>query len=369
MKKFVFVFVIILFIGIQAFSQDQSLSEDDIFISQSLEGGYDLWVRKKPGINSIMLTESSELPDHRIATYSLKNPNAHPTIAEEKRILNGQFLPTGRDGYYLIDSTPEKVEYFGEAFHLFIPYIITYGSSWTRSGEIQVLDGTWVSIRAFEKPYGDYNGTYMDNPFVMRFTQKVLEGPPDANYMPETEDTFKEIAEAGKGKSVYSVGEDDMIQKITDFIDSATGKTLDLVIALDTTESMLNDVGTIRKELIPTIRKLVGKFDFFQIGLVYYRDYSDRYLTKVSPFKIDLDQVQKAIDTARCAGGRDIPEAVYEALYVSLTRFTWTAESRLVILIGDAPPHPRARGRVTKEMVNEAAERFDVSINTIILPQ
>jgi hypothetical protein len=68
-------------------------------------------------------------------------------------------------------------------------------------------------------------------------------------------------------------------------------------------------------------------------------------------------------------GGRDIPEAVYEALYDGATKFNWDSESRLIVLIGDAPPHPRARGRITREMVNDAVAERGLKVNAIILPQ
>jgi hypothetical protein len=41
----------------------------------------------------------------------------------------------------------------------------------------------------------------------------------------------------------------------------------------------------------------------------------------------------------------------------------------MIILIGDAPPHPRPRGAVTREQVFEQARERSISVNTIILPQ
>ena len=69
------------------------------------------------------------------------------------------------------------------------------------------------------------------------------------------------------------------------------------------------------------------------------------------------------------APGRDIPEAIFEALYESIRAYTWESESRLVILIGDAPPHPEPRGKVTEDLVYEKAEVNNVKITAIILPQ
>ena len=108
--------------------------------------------------------------------------------------------------------------------------------------------------------------------------------------------------------------------------------------------------------------------DSFRVGLVYYRDYMEEYLTRRVDFQDDLGLVQRAVDTVRVAGGRDIPEAVYEALYTAVTGFVWSAEDRLVVLVGDASPHPHPRGFVTAELVRSEAELRGVRIHTIILP-
>jgi hypothetical protein len=75
------------------------------------------------------------------------------------------------------------------------------------------------------------------------------------------------------------------------------------------------------------------------------------------------------IDSVSVAGGRDLPEAVYEALYGAEISYQWTAPERLIILVGDAPPHPRPRGKVTSDMVFAAAKEKGIKITTIILPQ
>lgn len=103
--------------------------------------------------------------------------------------------------------------------------------------------------------------------------------------------------------------------------------------------------------------------------MVLYKDYMEQYTTKVFPFVTDLSFAQNVLDTVRVFGGRDIPEAVYEALYAGIHGFPWAAQKRKIILVGDAPPHPKPRGRITKEIVYADAQRYDVELHTIILPQ
>ena len=286
-------------------------------------------------------------------------------------MLDGEILEEGKWGHSLIDSTPEDHTTLGPAFHLFIPYIVIYGYPWSRTGEIQVLDSTFLNIRSFSRARGDYDGSYRDNPYLLRVTQKI-ELPPDPEeevvYMAEAVESFSDIAAEGKGTAVKSTGEEDLGIKIGAILDGARGRTLDLVLALDTTRSMRNDMEHLRAEIVPMLREHTDSFDSFRVGLLYYRDYYDQYLVKPLPFVTDLAEVQRNIDTVRVDGGRDIPEAVYEALYYSIREYEWEAEARLIILVGDAPPHPRPRSKITKEMVYEDAEAKGIQINTIILP-
>lgn len=367
MRRYGFLlFLWVLFVP-AAIAQDLGIGPEDVRIEQSLDGGYYLYVRDTADIGSVLLTESTEDPLHRASTFALRNPNAHPENSQEQRLLDGEFLPEGHNS--LIDSTPIDDEAFGAAFRVFIPYIVEYGYDWTRSGEIQVFDGTYLSIRAFELPYADYRGEYRDNPFVIRVTQRPMAGPPEGNYMPDTVREFEEIAKTSEGTTRYSASPEQLVAEIEAIVEESAGPDIDLVLCLDTTQSMDDDMPELQERLVPMLREQASQFERFRIGLVPYRDYLEEYLNYVVPFTDNLDDVERSIRRVRVAGGRDIPEAVYEALYAALIRFHWSAADRRIVLIGDAPPHPRPRGAVTEEMVFSRAEADGVVIDVIILPQ
>jgi hypothetical protein len=369
MKRYIsIVFLLLILIGLRA-SADLTIGPDDLRMEQSLDGGYELIIRKKPDIASVLLTESTADPEKRVHSYALRNPEYHPENGDERRLLEGEFIEPGNDLFSLIDSTPEEDAVFGDAFTIFVPYVVTYGYPWSREGEIQVLDGTWLNIRAFGKPYADYTGGFTDNPFVLRVVQKPMEGPPEDNYMADTVENFTEIAKEGRGTSTLSKGYDEMIKEIETIIGGAAGDSLDLVLALDTTRSMEDDIPYLRDNLVRVLQEHTARFENLRVGLVLYRDYMEQYLTKTTPFRTGLAGLQEALNSIRVRGGRDIPEAVYEALYVGINEFPWMADTRQIILIGDAPAHPRPRGNVTKEMVYKDAEDWDVELHTIILPQ
>lgn len=363
---------VFLFISVSSLclSEELVIPPENLKIEQSLEGGYDLWIKAGSGIGSVLITESTADPEKKTPAFALRSSDKNPVNGDEKRMLNGKFLESqGKTQFALIDSTPEEYSGFGNAFHIFIPYVVVYGYPWSRSGEIQVLDGTWLNIRAFAKPYADYSGGFRDNPYVISVVQKPLPGPPEDNYMGEAVKAFKEIADNGDGDTVFGAADEDIIDNIRGIVEKARGRSLDLVLCLDTTKSMEDNIPYLKASLIPMLEEEEKGFEKVRFGMVLYKDYFEDYLTKVFPFQDNLSKAQSFLDRIRVSGGRDIPEAVNEALYAAVHSFPWVSDSRKIILIGDAPPHPRPRGSVTKEMVYSDAQSAGVEINTIILPQ
>jgi Mg-chelatase subunit ChlD len=187
--------------------------------------------------------------------------------------------------------------------------------------------------------------------------------------MKDTVEAFAEIAGSGGGDLVYSSGADDLVDRIREELEKERGKGVDLVLCLDTTGSMRNDIDAVRKKLIPMLQEIISGFASFRIGMVLYKDYNEEYLAKVVPFTSDFNVFQRNLNAIAVRGGRDIPEAVYEALYEGAEKFPWEAESKIMILIGDAPPHPRPRGKITRDMVDKAVAEKELKVHAIILPQ
>jgi hypothetical protein len=367
-KVFLCFLVLIPFAVRPAAAQDLTIDTGDLRIEQRVDGGFHLFIRKKPDISSVLLVESTRDPQMRENNYAYRAGLRNDVNGNEIRILNGVRLSNDRS-WSIMDSTPERHPELGEAFHLYIPYLIYYGYEDTRHGEVYVVDGTYFNLRAFNLPYGDYRGPFHDNPYILRVTQSPLEGRPEDNYMNDTVDAFKEIAKSGGGALVYSTGPDDLVEKIREILDKEKGRGVDMVLCMDTTSSMKDDIDKVRRALIPMLNKAIAEFTAFRIGVVLYKDYYEDYLNQVIPFTNNFASFQRTLDDIRVGGGRDIPEAVYEALYEGAIRFPWQAESRIMILVGDAPPHPRQRGKISKEMVDAEVATRNIMVNAIILPQ
>ncbi len=373
---------------------DLTLAPGDLRIEQRNDGGYHLYVRAKPGIACVLLTETTKDPALKADNYAYRAKEKNAVNGDEKRLLDGKFLPPDSKLYSLIDSTPEPDAALGSAFHVFIPWVVEYGYEWSRHGEVFLSDGTFINIRTFEKPYGDYAGAFKDNPYMLRLTQRpaprpaekpaeapatpppetppkpqpAAEEPPSDLYHKDTVTSFKHIAEDGAGVVKFSEGKADITDKLEELLDRAKGKSLDLVVCLDTTESMKDDIDAVKTAIPEMVNKRIKDFKSFRFGVVLYKDYFEDYVVRRYDFTSDIAKFTSWVGAVRVQGGRDIPEAVYEALYEALGGYPWGAEARMIVLVGDAPPHPIPRGKVDQFMVAEAAKRLGVELDVIILP-
>lgn len=352
--------------------------------------GYHLYVKKLPQIESIILTETTKDPQGKEANYAYRAMVYNSINGDEIRFLDGKKLESQYALYSLVDSTPENVDDFGEAFHIFIPSKIQYGYPWTRNGTVEIGKGTFVNIRAFSKKYADYTGSFFDNPYMFDFEKRSIPKKrveevkfvenvepvilTDA-YNPEAGEKFSEISDF----LIYSKGPETIVDDIMESINAIfPKKSADIVFAIDATGSMKDDIEKLREEWIPKLIKGLSEFDDVRLGLLLYRDYGDNFKYKGIPVKFfdfteDTNIFIKNLNSFEIKGreGGDIPEAVYEALYGSLEFYGWRDNaSRKIILIGDAQPHPTPRGtkKYTKELVQKLAAEKSIAIDAIITP-
>ncbi|MEI6388097.1 MAG: vWA domain-containing protein [Spirochaetota bacterium] len=199
-------------------------------------------------------------------------------------------------------------------------------------------------------------------------TPRADKKPELGAYFPETVTAFGEIAEAGKGSLRYAMGTRDIVPLLASLLDPPKGRKLDLVLCIDSTDSMQDDIDALRKALPGEFKKALEGYSDYRIGLIFFKDYFEEYLVKRQDFTRDFAVLDDELAAARVGGGRDIPEAVHEALYAALTEYDWTAEDRRLVLIGDAPPHPLPRGTIGKVQVVAEADRWNFELDAIILP-
>lgn len=368
--------------------------------------GYNLYIKKTEGVESIMLTETTRDPDGKMDNYAYRATTWNSVNGDEKRILDGKVLDSENAKYFLIDSTVEYKEGFGECFHIYIPSELVYGYSWSRNGSVKIGRGTFINIRAFSKKYCDYTGEYKDNPFMFNLEVKRVKKPvktesiptkvvePETknnelvehkvesdevyltdDYSPEAVQKFGEISDF----MIYSKGPETIVDDIMNSMNRINPKAcVDVVFAIDATGSMKDDIEKLRKEWVPRLLKDLEGYGDVRLALVLYRDYGDNFYTKSLPVKYfdftsDIDVFIKNLNGFKIRGneGGDIPEAVYEALYASMDFVSWRKESvKKVILIGDAEPHPKPRGsqKYTKQLIEKMSKDLSIGIDAIITP-
>ena len=397
--------------------QELRISANDIKLIEDKEnGGYHLYVKKNPKVNSILLTETTKDPLGKNDSYAYRAKEYNPINGDEIRYLDGKKLESEGAKYSLLDSTVEKTDFFGDAFHIFIPKTVVYGYEWSRHGEVELGKGTFINIRSFEKPYADYSGDYMDNPFmfdlkVFKKTVKtvrkevkklekketpqpvlepeVLDEPeifeePEVqaeiiltdNYNPVASEKFSEISK----EMIYSKGPETLIEDIGKILKTfVNAEKLDIVFAIDATGSMKDDIEKLREDLIPEIKRIFSKEKDVRIAVLFYRDYGDtfKYMNlpvKCFDFTRSFKTFKEQLYSIKILGreGGDIPEAVYEAMFAASEFYKWRGDAQKeIILIGDAEPHPvpRGTGKYSKGYVMALAESKNIKIHSILLPQ
>ena len=130
-------------------------------------------------------------------------------------------------------------------------------------------------------------------------------------------------------------------------------RQLDVTFVIDSTGSMTSVIKWIKRDVM----KMMLAFGMIarepRIGITFFRDHGDAYLTQMHPLTGDAAALARAIGSASARGGgeNDIPEAVYEALLATLKGQRWSGGSRAcraVVLVGDAEPRPHTMKQIEK---------------------
>jgi Mg-chelatase subunit ChlD len=137
------------------------------------------------------------------------------------------------------------------------------------------------------------------------------------------------------------------------------------VICFDSTGSMSGEINEVKgqiRRIGQTLTTLVPKA---RISICTYRDEGDEFVAKGLPLSGSIQEVSEYLDRVSAGGGGDHPEAVDEGLYWSISQNNFRPSARKVILIfGDAPPHPEKQKRALELAENFRAQHKGV-VSTI----
>ncbi len=146
-----------------------------------------------------------------------------------------------------------------------------------------------------------------------------------------------------QGSAILQRGQRDQLQVRLDSRLPAQRARLDLVFLVDATGSMADEIDKLRRSMqamADQIAQLPSR-PVTCFALVAYRDRGDAFFVRAHDFTNDLAAFQQVLGGLQAGGGGDYPEAVNEALHTAVHRLSWRGDgaTRLVVLVGDAPPH------------------------------
>jgi len=124
---------------------------------------------------------------------------------------------------------------------------------------------------------------------------------------------------------------------------------LDLVIVMDTTGSMRDELEDIQESLGSIARILSKLSPDLRMGFVAYKDVDAPPVLRSYPLSAmdggNLNRILGFVRTLDARGGGDVPEAVEKALAAAIA-MDWRSDANgRIIVIGDAPAHPGDQAR------------------------
>lgn len=138
---------------------------------------------------------------------------------------------------------------------------------------------------------------------------------------------------------------------------------LDLMLVVDTTGSMGDEINYLQAELRSIIGAITAKHRDLdiRIGFVFYRDLSDDYVTRTVAFDRDIGRVQGVLARQDANGGGDYPEAMDQAMIRAIGQ-DWRPDAvKSLLLVADAPPHDDRFGRTWAAAEAARAKRIHIT--------
>ncbi|HEV7313567.1 vWA domain-containing protein [Sphingopyxis sp.] len=138
---------------------------------------------------------------------------------------------------------------------------------------------------------------------------------------------------------------------------------LDLMLVVDTTGSMGDEINYLQAELRSIIGAITAKHRDLdiRIGFVFYRDLGDDYVTRTIAFDRDIGRVQGALAQQQANGGGDYPEAMDQAMIRAVGQ-DWRPDAvKSLLLVADAPPHDDKFARTWAAAEAARAKRIHVT--------
>ena len=198
---------------------------------------------------------------------------------------------------------------------------ITSGENVLRNAKVKVLDTDQNVI--FES-VTDVNGiTYIH---LKEFTSTIIVS------IEYNKQIYSNTIELNVNERFYNIN-------ISDVEPLDKPKTLDLLLVIDTTGSMYDEIAYLQAELKDVLSNLSDLNMDIRLSLLFYRDHGDEYVTLKYDFTTNIDSQILNLSKQNADGGGDWEEAV-DIAYDEVTKLSWGEDSvKIMFHVADAPPH------------------------------
>ncbi len=164
----------------------------------------------------------------------------------------------------------------------------------------------------------------------------------------------------------------DTTTTFTTTISNSDKPCVELVFCLDATGSMSGLIHTAKEKIwdIVTVMTQAEPAPDIKLGMIFYRDLQDDFVTKVYQQTENIDSIYSELLLIEAAGGGDSPESVNQALNEAVSKMRWTSGKnvyRTIFLVGDCPPHMDYKQDIKYPVSCKTANEKGVVINTIKL--
>ena len=127
-------------------------------------------------------------------------------------------------------------------------------------------------------------------------------------------------------------------------IQEDTTLNYEIVFCLDATGSMSGLISTAKEKIWDIVTGVSQNQEVkkIKLGMIFYRDKGDQFVTKFYPLTENIDSIYTELLAIGAAGGGDAPESVNLALHEAVSKMKWSKDAssfRTIFLVGDCPPH------------------------------
>lgn len=151
--------------------------------------------------------------------------------------------------------------------------------------------------------------------------------------------------------------------------DETAVRQVDVLLLLDATGSMAGELRALRNglDLLANTSAAAPDDVHLRYGFVTYRDQARGAAPQIFNLTDDWALFAANIAAVKAVGGGDYPEDLSEGLQEATANINWhpEADARLIILVGDAPPHLAADGTLPYTDALTTAVNQSITVYTV----